>query len=75
VSNEVGGAVPDEVRAVREKLNLDFGAIDYFVVDGKGIVVDANKTVGSNPNWLKRNLFRQEFDQRMAEVLIAFIRG
>jgi len=75
VSNEVGGAVPDEVRAVREKLNLDFGAIDYFVVDGKGIVVDANKTVGSNPNWLKRNLFRQEFDHRMAEALIAFIRG
>ena len=60
---------------MRERLNLDFGAIDYFVVDGKGIVVDANKTVGSNPNWLKRNLFRQEFDQRMAEALIAFIRG
>ncbi|RVC58821.1 hypothetical protein [Mesorhizobium sp.] len=75
VSNEVGGAVPDEVRAVREKLHLDYGAIDYFIADGKGIVVDANKTVGSNPSWLKRNLFRQEFDRRMAEALIGFIRG
>ncbi|MER9724843.1 MULTISPECIES: hypothetical protein [unclassified Mesorhizobium] len=75
LSNEVGGAVPPEVLAVRQRLNLDFGAIDYFIVDSKGIVVDANKTVGSNPEWLKKNRFRQEFNDRMAEELIAFVRG
>lgn len=75
LSNEVGGAVPPEVLAVRQRLNLDFGAIDYFIVDGKGVVVDANKTVGSNPEWLKKNRFRQEFNDRMAEALIAFVRG
>ncbi|WP_156937877.1 hypothetical protein [Mesorhizobium sp. LNHC221B00] len=75
ISNEIGGAVPPEVRAVRERLRLDFGAIDYFIVDGKGIVVDANKTVGSNPEWLKKNRFRQEFNDRMVEALIEFVRG
>ncbi|MGX5841734.1 hypothetical protein ACWGTI_13515 [Mesorhizobium sp. ArgA1] len=75
LSNEVGGAVPPEVLAVRQRLNLNFGAIDYFIVDGKGVVVDANKTVGSNPEWLKKNRFRREFNDRMAEALIAFVRG
>ncbi|WP_027062285.1 hypothetical protein [Mesorhizobium loti] len=75
LSNEEGGAVPEEVRAVRQRLHLDFGAIDYFIVDGKGIIVDANKTVGSNPEWLKKNRFRQEFDDRMAAALIEFVRG
>ena len=75
LSNEEGGAVPQEVRAVRERLHLDFGAIDYFIVDGRGIAVDANKTVGSNPDWLKKNRFRQEFNDRMAAALIQFVRG
>jgi hypothetical protein len=75
LSNEEGGAVPAEVREVRERLHLDFGAIDYFIVDGKGVVVDANKTVGSNPNWLKKNRFRQEFNDRMSAALFEFVRS
>lgn len=75
LSNEEGGPVPLEVLAVRQRLGLDFGAIDYFIVDGKGIVVDANKTVGSNPDWLKQNRFRQEFNDRMGAALIRFVRG
>lgn len=75
IRNEVGGAVPPEVRAVRERLHLDFGAIDYFIVGGKGIVIDANKTVGSNPAWLKTYPFRREFNDRMGEALVQFVRG
>jgi len=60
---------------VRQRLGLDFGAIDYFIIDGKGIVVDANKTAGSNPIWLKKNRFRQDFNDRMAAALIRFVRG
>ena len=29
---------------LRRDLHLDFGSIDYFVVDGEAVVVDANKT-------------------------------
>ncbi|TPM35662.1 hypothetical protein [Mesorhizobium sp. B2-3-4] len=75
VSNEVGGAVPPEVIDVRNQLHLDFGAIDYFIVGGKGVVIDANKTPGSNPEWLKKNRFRQEFDDRMIQALIKFVCG
>ncbi|RWE47998.1 hypothetical protein [Mesorhizobium sp.] len=75
VRNEIGDPVPPEVIEVRNQLHLDFGAIDYFIVDGKGIVVDANKTPGSNPEWLKKNRFRQEFDDRMVEALTGFVRG
>jgi hypothetical protein len=36
--------VPQEVRAVRKKLRMDFGRIDWAIHDGKPIVFDANKT-------------------------------
>jgi hypothetical protein len=42
---------------------------------GKGVVVDANKTVGSNPNWLKKNRFRQEFNDRMRAAPVDFVRS
>ena len=60
---------------MRRRLKLDFGAIDYFIVDGRAVVVDANKTVGSSAEWMKRNAFRQQFDIRMAEALIGFAKG
>lgn len=43
VSNE---KLPQEVRAVREKLGMDFGRIDWALNNGKPIVFDANKTPG-----------------------------
>jgi hypothetical protein len=36
--------VPEEVIAVRKKLGLDFGKIDFVMHDGKAIVFDVNKT-------------------------------
>jgi hypothetical protein len=38
------GEVPDAVRAARTRLGLDYGKIDYVVVDDVAIVLDANLT-------------------------------
>lgn len=63
--------VPDEVVAVRRSLNLDFGAIDYFMVDGKAIVVDANKTVGTSAQWWQRYAFLRDYVGRAEAALAA----
>ncbi len=36
-----------EIVKLRHKLGMDYGKIDYCVVDGKVILLDANKTMGS----------------------------
>ena len=38
--------VPDELRAMREKLNFDFGKFDFVMHDGKPILLDTNRTPG-----------------------------
>ena len=38
---------PPEVRAVRDRLNLDYGKIDFSCPEGKVVVYDANKCVGT----------------------------
>ena len=38
---------PPEVRAIRDRLNLDYGKIDYGCPDGEVVVYDANKCVGT----------------------------
>lgn len=42
---------PPELIAFRKKHRIDFGKLDYVVIDGKAIVVDLNKTpmMGSDP--------------------------
>jgi hypothetical protein len=35
---------PDELRKIRKDLGFDFGKFDYVIVDGKPILIDANKT-------------------------------
>lgn len=37
----------DEVVAWREELNLDYGKLDYAVVDGEVMLLDVNKTTGA----------------------------
>ncbi len=44
VGHEYIDEVPDELRKMRETLSFDFGKFDYVMVDGKPILVDANKT-------------------------------
>ena len=38
---------PPEVRAVRDRLNLDHGKIDFSCPEGEVVVCDANKCVGT----------------------------
>jgi hypothetical protein len=54
ISTETVAMVPAEVAAVRRTLNLDFGAIDYFVIKDEVFVIDANKTVTTTPSWMAR---------------------
>jgi hypothetical protein len=37
-------AVPDEMRALREKLGFDYGKFDYVRHDGRYVLLDANRT-------------------------------
>jgi hypothetical protein len=76
ISNEVAALpAPESVMAVRRRLSLDYGSIDYFVVDGRAVVIDANKTYSSNPDWAQRFPFRQAYSEAVAARLIAFARG
>ena len=38
-------AVPDALRAQRERLGFDYGKLDFVVVDGTAVLLDANRTV------------------------------
>lgn len=45
--------VPEELRAERRRLGIDFGKFDFVVHDGRGVLLDANKTPGSPPSLIK----------------------
>ncbi|MFO1183746.1 MAG: hypothetical protein U1E56_03025 [Bauldia sp.] len=62
---------PAEVRAIRERLQVDFGAIDYFIVDGVATVVDVNKTVGTSQAWWQRYPFMRAYVGRAGAALAA----
>jgi hypothetical protein len=44
-----GPAVPQELLAERERLEIDYGKFDYVVRDGRAILFDANKTPSFPP--------------------------
>jgi hypothetical protein len=46
VVEESAGSVPEELRALRRRLGLDYRKIDYVMKEGKPFVFDVNKTVG-----------------------------
>jgi hypothetical protein len=39
--------VPDELRAIRERLKFDFGKFDFVMHDGAPVLLDANRTPGT----------------------------
>lgn len=43
------GLPPDDVLAVRARMGIDYGKIDYGIVDGRAVVYDVNKTIGTRP--------------------------
>ena len=67
--------IPSEVIGVRQDLHLDFGAIDYFVVDDECYVIDANKTIGMTETWIDRFPQVQAYVGEAAARLIAFVRN
>jgi hypothetical protein len=42
--------VPKPLRDLRKRLGLDYGKIDFVIHDGRPVVMDVNKTVGSPPS-------------------------
>ncbi|CAN7684690.1 hypothetical protein [Mesorhizobium sp. LjNodule214] len=38
--------VPDELRALRQKLGFDYGKFDFVMHEGRAVLLDANKTPG-----------------------------
>jgi hypothetical protein len=44
---------PPDLEAERRRLGLDYGKLDFILLDGKPVVIDANKTLsaGDRPDW------------------------
>jgi len=74
-SFEVVEEVPDEVRRVRQSLNLDYGAIEYFVVDGDCCVIDANKTMTQPDAWIERFPASGRFIDDITLRLVEFVKS
>lgn len=48
------GIEPDpDILALRRRLRIDYGKLDYVVVDGRAILLDVNKTTGAAPDLLQ----------------------
>ena len=45
--------IPDEMRAERRRLRLDYGKLDFVIHKGRPILLDANKTPGQLPGTAK----------------------
>jgi hypothetical protein len=62
--------VPDELRAERERLGFDYGKFDFVVVDGKAVLLDANRTPTAPP----RSAEMDASNEQLAGALDALIR-
>jgi len=52
-------ATPPELMALRKRLGLDYGKIDYVMHNGRPVVLDINKTPGGSVDPATRELDRQ----------------
>lgn len=43
-NSKIISEVPDELRIMRDRLGVDFGRIDYAIVNGKTVIYDVNTT-------------------------------
>lgn len=66
--------VPDSIRDLRHTLKLDYGAIDYFLVDGEAVPIDANKTVTASEPWVKKWPSAARYVAEATDRLIEFAR-
>jgi hypothetical protein len=63
---------PQEVYDVRRRLKLDFGSIDFFVVDGQATVIDVNRTTTFTRHWVEAYLQLRNYFDALAERLRSF---
>ena len=68
-------APPAEVAAVRQRLSLDFGAIDYFETEDGVHVIDANKTITWYENWIRKFPSISEYMVKVKQRFVEFVRG
>jgi len=65
--------IPDSIMQVRCNLQLDFGSIDYFVVEGEAVTVDANKTTTCTEDWVSRypavSRYHRDVGARLVDVI------
>ena len=65
---------PDpRLRALRRELKLDYGKIDYVLLDGEPIVLDINKTVGLTEQFVDNPLLERARRER-AQGIYDFLR-
>ncbi|MAS05692.1 MAG: hypothetical protein CL534_13560 [Ahrensia sp.] len=72
---DVDPDVPQAIRDLREQLNLDFGAIDYFMENGEAIPIDANKTVTTTDSWVATWPAVARHVEEVTDRLIEFARN
>jgi hypothetical protein len=65
--------VPEEVYDVRRRLKLDFGSIDFFLVDDRATVIDVNKTTTFTPQWIETHLELRNYLDALATRLGSFV--
>ena len=69
----VADDIPRAVMEVRRSLHLDFGSIDYFVVDDEAVAVDANKTTTYTEDWVDSypavSKYLRDVGARLVEVV------
>jgi hypothetical protein len=66
----------EDIEQWRKSLKMDFGKLDYVVVDGEAILLDVNKTIGSTTRTLSQKMGDGAFAknrQRLAQGIYDFI--
>ncbi len=72
VERAENGEIPPEIHEVRRRMRLDYGKIDFVVVDGRPVVIDVNKTIGSGDTSDAETIERRRY---LAEGVLEWARG
>lgn len=67
-------APPAEIAALRSKMRLDYGSIDFFMTPAGAVPIDVNKTVVVTRSWVDTQAFLQVHLDRAAHALARFAR-
>jgi hypothetical protein len=60
--------IPSEVQAIRQRLRMDYGKLDYVVRDGKVILLDVNRTPACPPR--DKDGLTKQIAQQLAEGVL-----